>query len=142
MKISSTAFRNNSNIPSKYTCDGKNINPPLQIGDIPKGTESLVLIMDDPDAPAGTFVHWVVWNIPPDEIKENSVPGVQGLNDFRENSYGGPCPPSSTHRYFFKIYALDGTLSLDITAKKRDVEKAIQGYILAKAEMIGLYKRV
>lgn len=143
MKITSPAFKHNANMPSKYTCDGQNINPQLEISDIPKGTQSLVLIVDDPDAPMGTWVHWVVWNIPvTNTIKEDSVPGVEGLNDFRKNSYGGPCPPSGTHKYFFKIYAIDGKLNIDISAKKRDVEEAMEGHVLAKAELIGLYKRV
>lgn len=143
LTVSSPVFENNGNIPAKYTCDGDDVNPPLDISDIPEGTQSIVLIVDDPDAPMGTWDHWVVWNIEPvEKIEENSVPGTQGLNDFRKNSYGGPCPPSGTHRYFFKVYALDTKLDLDTDSKKSDVERAMQGHILAKGELIGLYSRV
>ncbi|MGD0282481.1 MAG: YbhB/YbcL family Raf kinase inhibitor-like protein [Dissulfurispiraceae bacterium] len=144
-KLVSTAFQNNSLIPSKYTCDGSDINPPLAIGNVPGGTKSLTLIVDDPDAPMGTWVHWLVWNIAPDtkEIKENDAPKGAGfgLNDFKKTSYGGPCPPSGTHRYFFKLYALDTTLNLPSGSKKADIEKAMKGHILAQTEIIGLYKR-
>jgi len=142
LRMTSPAFENKGSIPSKYTCDGRDVNPPLKIEDIPKETQSLVLIVDDPDAPAGTFDHWIVWNIPPTErIEENSVPGTEGLNDLRKHSYGGPCPPSGTHRYFFKVYALDTKLSLNPNSRKRDLEKAMTGHILAKGELIGLYRR-
>jgi len=142
LRMTSPAFENKGSIPSKYTCDGRDVNPPLKIEDIPKETQSLVLIVDDPDAPAGTFDHWIVWNIPPTErIEENSVPGTEGLNDLRKYSYGGPCPPSGTHRYFFKVYALDTKLSLNPNSRKRDLEKAMTGHILAKGELIGLYRR-
>ena len=145
MKLTSPAFENNQLIPKKYTCDGKDINPPLQISEVPAGTKTLVLIVDDPDAPMGTWVHWVVWNISPETtlIEENSVPqgSIQGVNDFNKNSYGGPCPPSGTHRYYFKLYALNTELSLSSSARKEDVEKAMEGAILEKAELIGLYRR-
>ncbi|MBF0505856.1 MAG: YbhB/YbcL family Raf kinase inhibitor-like protein [Nitrospirae bacterium] len=145
LKISSTAFPDNGNIPSKYTCDGTDINPPLFIENVPQEAKSLVLIVDDPDAPMGTWVHWVVWNISPrtKEIKENDSPqGASfGLNDFRKKSYGGPCPPSGTHRYFFKLYALDTALDLPAGAKKGDVEKAMKGHIISQTQTIGLYKR-
>jgi hypothetical protein len=144
-KLVSTAFRDNSFIPSKYTCDGSDINPPLTIGNVPAGTKSMALIADDPDAPMGTWVHWLVWNISPDikEIKENdSLRGAAfGLNDFKKTSYGGPCPPSGTHRYFFKLYALDTALNLPSGAKKTDIEKAMKGHTLAQTQLIGLYKR-
>lgn len=140
--ITSPVFRPNGLIPAKYTCDGDDINPPLTIDGIPDGAKSLVLIVDDPDAPRGTWDHWIVWNIhPSDRIEENSVPGTEGLTDFRKHAYGGPCPPSGTHRYFFKVYALDTLLDLDPNSKKRKVENAIQGHILAKSEIIGLYRR-
>ena len=104
--------------------------------------KSLILIVDDPDAPMGTWDHWIVWNIPPtDKIEENSVPGVEGMNDFRRRSYGGPCPPSGTHRYFFKVYALDTKLDLKPNSRKKDVERAMKGRILAQGEIIGLYRR-
>jgi Raf kinase inhibitor-like YbhB/YbcL family protein len=140
--VSSPAFENKKLIPSKYTCDGDNVNPPLTIEDVPEKTKSLVLIVDDPDAPMGTWDHWIVWNIPPtNTIKENTVPGTEGINDFRKHSYGGPCPPGGTHRYFFKIYALDTKLDLNSNSRKKDVEKAMQGHILAKGELVGLYHR-
>ena len=140
--VTSTAFENNGAIPSKYTCDGDDVNPPLDIGGLPGGTKSLVLIVDDPDAPRGTWDHWVVWNIAPTErIEENSVPGVEGLNDFQRHSYGGPCPPSGTHRYFFKVYALDVQLNLGAESRKRDVEKAMEGHALATGELVGRYRR-
>ena len=139
------AFKHNEFIPEKYTCDGKDINPPLLVENIPSGTKSMALIVDDPDAPAGTWVHWVVWNISPDtkEMKESSVPegAQQGVNDFRKHEYGGPCPPSGTHRYFFKLYALDTMLNLGSKAKKSDVEQAMKGHILEKTELIGRYRR-
>jgi len=145
LKISSPAFENNGYIPSKYTCDGRNINPPLSIEVVPANSKSLALIVDDPDASMGTWVHWVLWNIEPGikEIKENSEPAgaVQGINDFRKHDYGGPCPPSGTHRYFFKLYALDIILNISTNSTKADFEKAMKGHILQQAEIIGLYKR-
>ena len=144
LRITSTAFTNMKDIPSLYTCQGGDINPALKIESIPPGTKSLALIMDDPDAPMGTWVHWVMWNIPRiDAIKEDSVPtgAVQGLNSWPKNSYGGPCPPSGPHRYFFKLYALNTTLDLPGNAGKQDLEKAMQGHILDKAELIGLYRK-
>ena len=116
LKISSPAFGQNGYIPVKYTCDGDDVNPPLVIDNVPQNAKSVALIMDDPDAPAGTWVHWVVWNIDPKtkEIKDSYVPkgAQQGINDFRRHDYGGSCPPSGTHRYFFKLYALDTSLTL------------------------------
>jgi Raf kinase inhibitor-like YbhB/YbcL family protein len=145
MKITSPAFSNNEKIPKKYTCDGEDVNPPLEFHDIPSNTKSLALIVDDPDAPMGTWVHWVLFNIPPTckKIDENSIPNgaCEVLNDFRKHNYGGPCPPSGIHRYFFKLYALDCELNLKGTITKRDLEKAMQGHIIAKAELIGLYSR-
>jgi Raf kinase inhibitor-like YbhB/YbcL family protein len=142
LTVSSPAFENNKLIPSKYTCDGDNVNPPLTIEGVPDGTKSLVLIVDDPDAPMGTWDHWIVWNIlPTNKIEENTVPGTEGINDYRKHSYGGPCPPSGTHRYFFKVYALDAKLDLSSNSRKKDVEKAMQGHILAKGELVGLYRR-
>ncbi len=139
--VTSPSFRHNCIIPEKYTCDGKDVNPALEIKDIPEGTQSLVLVVDDPDAPFGVFDHWVVWNIPPGNIKEDIVPGTEGMNSFGKRSYGGPCPPSGTHRYFFKVYALDAELSISQSSGKRDVEKAMEGHILAKGELVGLYSR-
>jgi hypothetical protein len=142
LTVSSPAFENNKLIPSKYTCDGDNVNPPLTIEGVPDETKSLVLIVDDPDAPMGTWDHWIVWNIPPtNKIEENTVPGTEGVNDSRKHSYGGPSPPWGTHRYFFKVYALDTKLDLNPNSRKKDVEKAMQGHILAKGELVGLYRR-
>ena len=142
LTVSSPAFENNKLIPPKYTCDGDDVNPPLTVEGTPEETKSLVLIVDDPDCPTGTFDHWVVWNIlPTNRIEENAVPGTEGVNDYRKHSYGGPCPPWGTHRYFFKVYALDTKLNLNPNSTKKDVEKAMQGHILAKGELIGLYRR-
>jgi Raf kinase inhibitor-like YbhB/YbcL family protein len=142
MKIMSPDFKNNSAIPSKFTCEGQDISPALLIEDMPEGTKSLALIVDDPDAPMKTWVHWVVYDITPvNRIEEDSIPGKQGLNDFGRKDWGGPCPPSGTHRYYFKIYALDSMLGLPEGADKRSVEKAMEGHVLGKAELIGLYKR-
>jgi len=143
LSVMSSAFENNNFIPAKYTCDGDDVNPPLTIEGVPEGTKTLALIVDDPDAPMGTWDHWIVWNIPAttSKIAENTVPGTEGINDFRKRSYGGPCPPSGTHRYFFKVYALDVKLDLSPTSRKRDVEKAMQGHVLAKGELVGLYRR-
>ena len=141
--VKSSVFENNSQIPQKYTCDGEEVNPPLTITGIPRGTETLALVIDDPDASRGTFDHWVVWNIPPtDSIHEKNIPGVEGLNSAGEHSYVGMCPPSGTHRYFFKVYALDAKLALNAKAtRKKDLEKAMQGHILGKGELVGLYSR-
>ncbi|MBI4463904.1 MAG: YbhB/YbcL family Raf kinase inhibitor-like protein [Acidobacteria bacterium] len=145
MKLSSPAFQHNQRIPAKYTCDGQDINPPLQIAEAPEGAQSLALIMDDPDAPRGTWVHWTVWNTDPktSEIAENSVPrgAAQGMTDFRRPGYGGPCPPSGTHRYFFKLYALDTKLNLPAKTDKKALEKAMEGHTLERVELVGLYSR-
>ncbi len=145
MKISSPNFKHNEHIPAKFTCDGADVNPALAIENVPANAKSLALIVDDPDAPAGTWVHWVVWNIDPmvTTIKENSVPSgaQQGINDFRNRNYGGPCPPSGTHRYYFKLYALDATLTPGANTTKAALEKAMKGHIVAQNELIGLYKR-
>ena len=145
MKITSLAFEHNSEIPSIYTCDGENVNPPLEFIDVPNNAKSLVLIVDDPDAPMGTFVHWVLFNVSPKSkgIKENSNPdsAIQGLNSANKTGYMGPCPPSNTHRYFFKLYALDITLDVPRNATREMLEKTMQGHIIDKAELIGLYSR-
>ena len=145
LNISSPAFEMNGLIPAKYTCDGLNVNPPLVIGGVPSGTKSLALIVDDPDAPMGIWVHWVVWNVKPTtrEIKESSVANgaVEGVNDFRRNAYGGPCPPSGTHRYFFKLYALDTSLELSPNMNKAGLESAMKGHVLSQTEFVGIYKR-
>lgn len=142
MKIMSPDFKHNEYIPKKFTCDGRDISPNLTIENIPGGAKSLALIVDDPDAPAGTWVHWVVYDIPiTNKIEEDTVPGKQGITTSRTKEYGGPCPPSGTHRYFFKIYALDAILNLKEGLTKAELEKAMEGHILAQAELIGLYKR-
>lgn len=145
LNISSPVFQHNGRIPTKYTCDGIDVNPPLAIANSAPGAKSLALIVDDPDAPAGIWVHWVVWNMAPDtkELKEHSVPSgaSQGMTDFGKQTYGGPCPPSGTHRYFFKLYALDTTLALKSSATKADLERAMKGHILVQAELVGLYTR-
>jgi hypothetical protein len=143
LTIKSPAFEHGKLIPRKYTCDGQDINPPLTIEGIPKEAKTLVLAVDDPDAPSGTWDHWIVWNIPASttKIAESSVPGKEGVNSARQQGYMGPCPPGGTHRYFFKVYALDTELSLGTGSKKKDVEKAMQGYVLAKGELMGLYRR-
>lgn len=141
--VSSPAFVHRNYIPVKYTCDGDNINPPLLIKNLPIATKSLVVIVDDPDAPVRTWSHWVVWNIPPvKKIKENSVPGIEGISDFREHAYKGPCPPSGLHYYHFKVYALDALLDLNSSATKQDVEKKMAAHILGFGEIIGLYKHL
>ena len=145
MQISSTAFEHNQNIPSKYTCDGENISPPISISEVPEDTKTLALIVDDPDAPSKTWVHWLVWNIDPEtsEIEEGSAPtGLEGTTDFGRTGWGGPCPPSGTHRYFFKLYALDSELNLDSSATKEDLEAAMESHILEQTELIGLYQKI
>lgn len=142
LDISSSAFSAQGMIPAKYTCDGENVNPPLDIEHIPEEAKCLALIVDDPDAPVNTWVHWLVWNIPvTHHIKENKVHGTEGLNDFQQHHYSGPCPPSGTHRYFFKVYALDALLDLPANTKKAELEKAMSLHIIGFGELIGLYTR-
>jgi Raf kinase inhibitor-like YbhB/YbcL family protein len=143
MQLSSPDFEYQAEIPEVYTCQGFDVNPELAVKNIPDGTRSMALIVDDPDAPAGTWVHWVVYNIPADQFKiePNSVPGEQGINDFGRADYGGPCPPSGTHRYFFKIYALDRKLSFDAAPTKQELEAAMQGHILGQAEWMGQFSK-
>ncbi len=145
LSISSPAFAGNGNIPSRFTCQGLDVNPPLVIKNIPPGTVSLALVVDDPDAPVGTWVHWVAWNISAatGEIGENSVPPgcVQGRNDWKRNSYGGPCPPSGTHRYFFRLYALNSELHISANSTAADLRQAMKGRIIGESELVGLYKK-
>lgn len=142
LMINSSAFTSMQPIPSRYTCEGEDINPPIDIEGIPDKAHSLVLIVDDPDAPGKTWVHWLVWNIPiTHHIKENGVPGEQGWNDFKRISWGGPCPPSGTHRYFFKVYALDSLLELSSNTTKKELEQAMGDHILAYGELVGLYQK-
>lgn len=142
LKITSSAFEDNGSIPSKYTCEGEDINPALAIEHIPVEAMSLAVIVDDPDAPAGVWVHWVMWNIPiTHQIKENTVQGVQGLNDFGKQRYNGPCPPKGTHRYLYKVYALNAILDLAAGARKSDLERAMSPHIIAFGELTGRYER-
>lgn len=142
LQITSPAFGHNQMIPRKYTCQGEDINPPLVIENLPSGTESLVLIVDDPDAPGGTWDHWIIYNIPPTgRIEENSIPGSQSTNSFGKVNYGGPCPPSGMHRYFFKLRALDTQLAFKGMPSKQELEKVMQEHVLARAELIGLYQK-
>lgn len=145
MQITSSTFTNNKAIPKKYTCDGENVNPELNFSDISKEAKSLVLIMDDPDAPAGTWTHWTLWNIDPKTTKigERSIPSgaTEGTTSFGKPGYGGPCPPSGTHRYFFKLFALDTILDLKSQADVSKLEKAIEGHRVGRAELVGLYSR-
>jgi len=153
MKLTSNIFENTGLIPSTYTCDGADINPPLSISDVSTSAKSLVLIMDDPDIPEGVkksfgievWDHWVIFNIPPDtkEIKEGIEPkGVMGANTRGNLAYGGPCPPDREHRYFFKLYALDTMLDLQAGSKKKEIEAAMEGHILEKTELVGRYNRI
>nr|AQS29694.1 hypothetical protein [uncultured archaeon] len=142
MKLTSPAFKHGENIPRKYTCDGEDINPPLKISDVPTKTQSLVLIVDDPDAPMGTFVHWVAFL----DVNKNEVPESanlqSGQNDFGRSGYGGPCPPSGQHTYRFKLYALDiGMPSFVTRPTKADIEYVMKDHIIAQAELDGEYKR-
>ncbi len=145
LKVTSPAFENNKTIPSKYGCDGVDVNPAILIENVPPGTKSLALLFDDKDAPRKTYVHWILWNIDPSvkEIKENSVPegAVQGLNDFKKNAYGGPCPPTRPHKYALIVYALDVRLNLDPKSGKAELEKAMEGHLIAQGQLVGVYKR-
>jgi Raf kinase inhibitor-like YbhB/YbcL family protein len=150
IKVKSTAFEEGGKIPKQYTCDSSDVSPPLAWSAIPEGTKSIALICDDPDAPMGTWVHWVLFNLPPDvkELPEN-VPAkkklengaIHGINDFRNLGYGGPCPPSGTHRYYFKVYALDTQINLKAGITKGQLLKAMKGHILAEGQLMGKYTR-
>ena len=145
MKITSPKFQNGEHIPYQYTCDGEGINPPIQIADVPENTMRLALIVEDPDAPVGMWVHWMIWNMPKDtqQIEEGRVPmGVIGLNSSSQNTWDPICPPSGEHRYFFKLFALDTLLDLEpLTANRKDLYDAISGHIIAKSELLGLYAK-
>ncbi len=150
IKVTSTAFEQGGMIPKQYTCDGTDVSPPLAWTSVPEETKGIALICDDPDAPMGTWVHWVLFNLPADvkELPESVPPqerlengAIQGTNDFRKIGYGGPCPPGGTHRYFFKVYALDAEINLQAGATKRDLLKAMEGHILAEGQLMGTYKR-
>ncbi len=151
VKVSSLNFLEGQNIPEKYTCDGQNINPSILIDGVPKKAKSLALIVDDPDAPSGTFTHWILFNIAPDtrEIGEDNIPkgtlifeqrsALLGENDFGKLEYSGPCPPSGTHRYYFKVFALDHTLQFDKTPNRKEVDSAMEGHIIGSGQLMGTY---
>ncbi len=144
MTVTSPAFAKGGSIPSKFTCDGGNTNPPLQISGIPAEAKTLVVIADDPDAPGGLFTHWLVWNLSPNtnSIAEGSPPkGALGTNDFGKPGYGGPCPPSGMHRYYFKVFALDRELALPSGAKRSQLDAAMKNHVIAQGELIGRYAR-
>jgi Raf kinase inhibitor-like YbhB/YbcL family protein len=150
IKMTSAAFEPGGMIPNQYTCDGQDISPPLSWGDVPDGSASIALVCDDPDAPMGTWVHWVLFDLPPEtrNLPENIPPsetleggGTHGVNDFRRLGYGGPCPPGGTHRYYFKIYALDKKMGLSAGSTKAQLLKAMEGHVMAEGELIGRYKR-
>ena len=150
LQLTSTAFNDGGAIPARYTCEGQDVSPPLAWSGAPEGTTGFALITDDPDAPGKTWVHWVVYHIPLDvrELREAFPPNRetsdgtrQGTTDFGRVGYGGPCPPSGTHRYFFKLYALNLALTLPPGATKRQVEEVMQGHVLAQAELMGTYRR-
>ncbi|MBD3303551.1 YbhB/YbcL family Raf kinase inhibitor-like protein [Candidatus Woesearchaeota archaeon] len=144
MKLTSPAFGQEADIPPEYTCDGDDVSPELSIADVPDNAKSIVLVCDDPDAPAGTWDHWIVFNIPAstDKIAKGKEPeGTAGRNSWGKTGYGGPCPPSGTHRYFFRLYALDTMLDLPEGASKADIESAMKGHVLEEAQLMGKYKR-
>lgn len=150
IQLASSAFKEGEPIPRAYTCDGPNVSPALEWSGVPKNARTLAIICDDPDAPAGTWAHWVLYNLPAENIGlVENVPmteslkagGSQGKNDFEKIGYGGPCPPSGTHRYFFKLYALDAALDLKAGASKAELLKAMEGHIVGQAQLMGTYKR-
>lgn len=150
IQVTSPAFSEGEPIPSKYTCDGADISPPLQWRNLPEATQSLALICEDPDAPLGTWVHWVLYALPPSVTRlQEGVPPTevldsgakQGTNDFKRLGYGGPCPPRGTHRYFFRLYGLDTKLDLGPGANKKDLVRAMEGHILAQGALMGTYQR-
>jgi Raf kinase inhibitor-like YbhB/YbcL family protein len=144
MKISSSAFSEGAAIPPKFTCDGEDTSPPLKIEGVPPAARTLVLVVDDPDAPTGLFTHWMVWNIDPktSSVGAGSAPaGTQGKNDFGKTAYGGPCPPSGTHRYYFKIFALDQQLNLSAGAGRKQLDAAMKGHVIGQGQLMGRYTK-
>lgn len=150
IKLTSAAFKEGGPIPRPYTCDGVNVSPPLEWSGVPKTAKTLAIVCDDTDAPGGTWVHWVLYNLPADNIglvenlpatEKLAAGGFQGKNDFEKVGYGGPCPPSGTHRYFFKIYALDSELPLKAGATKAELLKAIESHIVLQGQLMGTYRR-
>jgi Raf kinase inhibitor-like YbhB/YbcL family protein len=144
LKISSSGFNEGSNIPPKFTCDGGDTSPPLKIDGVSATAKSLVLIVDDPDAPTGVFTHWLVWNIDPKTnfiAEASAAGGTEGKNDFGKSGYGGPCPPSGSHRYYFRVFALDRQLPLRAGAKRKEVDSAMKGHVIGQGELMGRYAR-
>jgi Raf kinase inhibitor-like YbhB/YbcL family protein len=150
ISFTSTAFGDGESIPVKYTCDGENVSPPLEWGQPPAGTQSLALVVDDPDAPSGRFVHWVIYDLPPtlrglpEGVSTDEKPsqgGTNGNNGVGRSGYRGPCPPSGTHRYFFRLYALDTKLDAAAGLTKEKLPQAMEGHVLAQAELMGVYSR-
>jgi Raf kinase inhibitor-like YbhB/YbcL family protein len=150
IKLTSSAFKNGEPIPRTYTCDGVNVSPPLEWSGVPRTAKTIAIVCDDPDAPGGTWAHWALYNLPADNIGlvENTLAtetlragGFQGKNDFGKIGYGGPCPPSGTHRYFFKIYALDSELPLKAGATKAELMKAMDDHVVLQGQLIGTYRR-
>jgi Raf kinase inhibitor-like YbhB/YbcL family protein len=145
LKVTSPSFRNGDNLPTKFSHEGGNSSPPLRIEDVPANAKSLVLVVDDPDAPGGLFTHWILWNIDPKTgaIPEGGAPkgAAEGTNDFGETAYGGPQPPAGTHRYYFKIFALDQPLNLPAGAKRREVDKAMKGHVIAQGQLMGRFSK-
>ncbi len=140
--VTSTAFEDGGNIPSKYTCEGENINPPLSVDNIPSGTKTLAIIVEDPDAPGGTFDHWLAWNIPPENpIEENRTAGISGTNSAKKTGYYGPCPPSGIHRYFFYVFSLDENLTLQEGASKEELKDQMKKHVLAIGVLMGTYQK-
>jgi Raf kinase inhibitor-like YbhB/YbcL family protein len=140
LKIATDAFNENSIMPYKYTCDGKNINPPINISNLPVNAKSFAVIVDDPDGLNGSFCHWVIWNLPiTDRIEEGEHRGIPGRNDFGYYSYSGPCPPAGTHRYYFKVYALDCILNIPACSGKMQLEKAMKGHVAGFGFLAGKY---
>jgi Raf kinase inhibitor-like YbhB/YbcL family protein len=142
LQISSPAFKSGEQIPQEFTCDGQNIRPALEISELPSGTKSLALIVEDPDAPTGNWVHWLAWDIlPTNRIEKGNIEGTQGKNDFGNLNYGGPCPPLGTHRYYFRVYALDTFLRLPTGNTKEELMQSMSYHILGSGELMGLYSR-
>lgn len=142
LKVTSNAFRDGGDIPSRFTCDGEDVNPSLLIDHLPQGTQTLAIIVEDPDAPKGVYDHWIVWNIPPVRmIEENRIPGISGRNGAGKTGYHGPCPTNGTHRYYFHVFALDSSLSIEMGADKRKLQDTMQSHILAQGVLMGRYGR-
>lgn len=146
MKFTSSAFANNESIPSQYTCDGLNVRPPLMIDDVSAAAQTLAIIVYDPDAPSGDFVHWLMWNISPinKQLGEDIfIPeATQGINDFSKSGWGGPCPPTGSHRYVFRLFALDRALNLPATTSKLKLRAAMEGHIVEESQFTGMYERL